>query len=46
MYTNRVLATSGIVLVLLAAGIVAAIRVFETPPGRHAMGLTSVGRSR
>ena len=31
MYTNRILATSGIVLVLLTAGVVVAIRVFAAP---------------
>ena len=31
MHTNRVLATSGIVLVLLTAGVVVAIRVFAAP---------------
>ena len=31
MYTNRILATSGVVLVLLTAGAVVAIRVFAAP---------------
>ena len=31
MYTNRILATSGVILVLLTAGVVVAIRVFAAP---------------
>ena len=31
MYTNRILATSGVVLVLLTAGVMVAIRVFAAP---------------
>ena len=31
MYTNRILATSGVALVLLTAGVVVAIRVFAAP---------------
>ena len=47
MYTNRILATSGVVLVLLTAGAVVAIRVFVAPARtRAAMDPRWIGRSR
>ena len=46
MNTNRILATSGIVLVLLTAGIVVVIRVSPRRPGRAAVDLKWIATSR
>ena len=39
MYTNRILATSGVVLILLTAGVAVAIRVFPAPVRENGHGL-------
>ena len=39
MYTNRILASSGVVLILLTAGVAVAIRVFSAPAGEDGDGL-------
>ena len=46
MYTNRILATSGVVLILLTAGVAVAVRVFSVPARGTAMESSSTGGSR